>query len=165
MSAATVQPETAVQIHDAQKKASSLQRAKVAVQYLIDPKTGPQPAHLRTRTFLRSLRYLTIFIFWRLLRYARYAAVGALVAAVSGTAIGSVASGAALFIAPPGIFAGAGVGLLWAFARFGWNRAKARMRRHQHDEHADPRKDEQEDAVRSKHSSADSEPSFGSEPW
>lgn len=132
--------------HGTRAEHDALSKSKVAIKFLVDPKTGPQPTHLRTRTILRSLRYATIFIFWRLVRYAKYAAVGAIVAAVSGTAIGSVASGAAFLLAPTGILGGAGVGLLWAIGRFGWRRARARMDRRHHDESGDPRKDEQEDA-------------------
>ncbi|RMY91702.1 hypothetical protein D0861_02928 [Hortaea werneckii] len=132
--------------HGTRAEHDTLSKSKVAIKFLVDPKTGPQPTHLRTRTILRSLRYATIFIFWRLVRYAKYAAVGAIVAAVSGTAIGSVASGAAFLLAPTGILGGAGVGLLWAIGRFGWRRARARMDRRHHDESGDPRKDEQEDA-------------------
>jgi len=68
------------------------------------------------------------------------------VAAVSTTAIGSIASGAAFVVAPTGILGGAGVGLLWAVGKFGWRRARARVRRGEHDGHVDPRKDEYEDA-------------------
>ncbi|KAF2772902.1 hypothetical protein EJ03DRAFT_257281, partial [Teratosphaeria nubilosa] len=123
-----------------------LTKAKNTIKYMVDPKTGPQPAQLRTSAFLRSLRYITIFLFWRLVRYAKYAAVGAAVAAISGTAIGSVMSGAAFLIAPTGILGGAGVGLLWAVGRFGWRKAKARLQRGQHDGHGDPRQDEKADA-------------------
>jgi hypothetical protein len=91
------------------------------------------------------LQYIIIFIFWRLVRYAKYAAMGALVAAVAGTAIGSVASGAAFFIAPPDILSGAGLGVLWAVGRFGWRRARARMETAQR-ERVDPREDEKADA-------------------
>ncbi|TKA25238.1 hypothetical protein B0A50_05936 [Salinomyces thailandicus] len=125
---------------------SALQKSKAAIKFLVDPKTGPQPGGLQTRTLLRSLRYITIFLFWRLVRYAKYAAVGAAVAAVSGTAIGSVASGAAFFLAPTGILGGAGIGLLWAVGRFGWRRARARVGKGGHEGHGDPRKDEHEDA-------------------
>lgn len=76
------------------------------------------------------------------MRYAKYAAVGALVAAVSGTAIGSVVSGAAFVVAPTGILGGAGVGLVWALARFGWRRAKGRRE----GKGEDPRADERADA-------------------
>lgn len=128
------------------KETHALAKAKSTIKYLVDPKTGPQPTQLRTRAFLRSLRYITIFAFWRLVRYAKYAAVGALVAAISGTAIGSIASGAAFVIAPTGILGGAGVGLIWAVARFGWRRASGKVRKGKHDTHADPRKDEHTDA-------------------
>lgn len=129
-------------------KISSLTRAQNTINYMLDPKSGgPQPARLRTRAFLRSLRYATIFLFWRLVRYGKYAAVGALVAAISGTAIGSIVSGAAFVIAPTGILGGAGVGLLWAVGKFGWRRATARVRRRgEHEPHADPRQDEVEAA-------------------
>ena len=123
-------------------EAGSLDKAKTAIKYMLDPKTGPQPARLRTRTFLRSLRYIAIFAFWRLVRYAKYAAVGAIAAAVGGTVIGSVASGAAFVIAPTGIIGGAGMGIVWAVAKFGWRRTRGRMRKGEHDVHADPRKDE-----------------------
>ncbi|CZT20777.1 uncharacterized protein RCC_06635 [Ramularia collo-cygni] len=123
-----------------------LSTAKKHIQFMIDPKTSPQPTQLRTRAFLRSLRYITVFLFWRIVRYAKYAAIGAIVAAISGTAIGSVASGAAFLIAPTGILGGAGVGLLWAMARFGWNRASHRVRKKNGEVGADPRKDEQDDA-------------------
>jgi len=132
---------------DASKhQGDSLAKAKRTIQYMIDPRTGPQPGHLRTRAILRSLRYITIFVFLRLVRYAKYAVIGALTAAVSGTAVGSIVSGAAFLVAPTGILGGAGVGLLWAIGRFGWRRARARMQRGGQDETADPRKDEREDA-------------------
>lgn len=135
--------------HDAPpNQHTRLSAAKSHLKFMIDPKTGPQPTQLRTRAFLRSLRYLTVFIFWRLVRYAKYAAVGAIVAAISGTAIGSVASGAAFVIAPTGILGGAGVGLLWAVGKFGWRRARGRVGRKDGEEDADPRRDEGDDAER-----------------
>lgn len=70
--------------------------------------------------------------------------MGALVAAVSGTAIGSVMSGAAFVIAPTGILGGAGIGILWAVGKFGWRRARARMHKGEHE--ANPRQDEEADA-------------------
>ena len=129
---------------------STLTKTKQTLQYLYDPTTSPsQPSHLRTRSLLRTLRYLTIFLFWRLFRYAKYAATGALVTAVAGTAIGSVVSGAAFVIAPTGILGGAGVGVLWAVGRFGWRRARARVERRGGNGHreGDARRDEQADAV------------------
>lgn len=98
---------------------SRLTKTTSHLKYLYDPAHGPQPSSLRTRSLLRSARYIAIFLFWRIFRYAKYAATGALVAAVAGTAFGSVISGAAFVIAPTGILGGAGVGLLWATAKFG----------------------------------------------
>lgn len=106
---------------------SKLSKATNTIKYLYDPTHAPQPDRLRTRSLLRTARYISIFIFWRLFRYAKYAAMGALATAVAGTAIGSVVSGAAFVIAPTGILGGAGVGLLWAVGKFGWRRARGRV--------------------------------------
>jgi hypothetical protein len=75
-------------------------------------------------------------------RYAKYAATGALIAAVSGTAIGSLVSGVGFLVAPTGILGGAGVGLIWALAKFGWRRVGGRKGATSED----PRRDEREDA-------------------
>lgn len=130
---------------DHQSAQSKLSKASNSIKYLYDPANGPQPERLRTRSLLRSVRYISIFIFWRLFRYAKYAATGALAAAVAGTAIGSVVSGAAFVIAPTGILGGAGVGLLWAVGKFGWRRAKARVSKARSGD-GDARADEREDA-------------------
>lgn len=150
MSATVASPDALAVQGKAQREATSLAKAKNAIGFMIDPKTGAQPTHLRTRAFLRSFRYILIFAFWRLVRYAKYAAVGAIVAAISGTAIGSVASGAAFVIAPTGILGGAGIGILWAVGKFGWRRARARVQKGQHGQHADPRLDEKMDAESAK---------------
>ncbi|KAK3073676.1 hypothetical protein LTR53_004540 [Teratosphaeriaceae sp. CCFEE 6253] len=128
---------------------SSLAKAKSTVQYMISPTTSTQPGRFRTRAFLRSARYLFLFAFWRLVRYAKYAAVGAAVAAISGTAIGSIFSGAAFVLAPTGILGGAGVGLLWAVGKYGWRKATARVQGRvgaKRGKSGDPRKDERADA-------------------
>lgn len=146
-STTTSPPTNLTSIDKSQSEHSRMTKTKDTLKYLYEPKTGPQPSHLRTRTFLRSLRYFTIFLFWRLIRYAKYAAMGAIVAAVSGTAVASVASGAAFVIAPTGILGGAGMGLVWAVARFGWRRARARVGRHGGvDGSGDARADERADA-------------------
>jgi len=62
------------------------------------------------------------------------------VAAVSGTAIGSMVSGVGFLVAPTGILGGAGVGLVWALAKFGWKRVGGRTG------DGDARRDEREDA-------------------
>ena len=125
---------------------SKLTRTTNTLKYLYDPTHGPQPAHLRTRSLLRSARYIAIFLFWRLVRYAKYAAMGALATAVAGTAIGSVVSGAAFVVAPTGILGGAGAGVLWAVGRFGWRRARARVQGRGSGRGEDARSDERRDA-------------------
>lgn len=122
-----------------------LQKTTSHLKYLYSPSTtdpANQPAHLRTRTLLRSFRYLALFVFWRVVRYAKYAATGALIAAVSGTAIGSLVSGVGFLVAPTGILGGAGVGLVWALAKFGWRRVGKGRKGGE----GDPRRDEREDA-------------------
>jgi hypothetical protein len=138
---ATSTPTAHLATQDHHTAQSRLSKASDSIKYLYDPTHGPQPTRLRTRSLLRSARYIAIFIFWRLFRYAKYAAIGALGAAVAGTAVGSVVSGAAFVVAPTGIVGGAGAGLLWAIGKFGWRRARARMERS-----GDPRKDEKADA-------------------
>jgi len=124
------------------KASTALQQAQRTVSFLVHPDSSNAPARRRTRALLRSLRYIGVFLFWRLFRYAKYAAVGAITAAIAGTAIGSIASGAAFVVAPPGIFAGAGVGLVWGLGKFGW-RVLARRVWHGETHDADPRADEQ----------------------
>ena len=118
-----------------------LQKTTSHLKYLYSPSTANQPTHLRTRTLLRSFRYLALFVFWRVVRYAKYAATGALIAAVSGTAIGGLVSGVGFLVAPTGVLGGAGVGLVWALAKFGWRRV-GKGRKGGAGE--DPRRDERE---------------------
>jgi hypothetical protein len=146
MAASAAPPPSATALTSPQDRNSKLTKTTNTLKYLYDPTTAPQPSHLRSRTFLRSLRYISIFVFWRLVRYAKYAAMGALATAVAGTAIGSVASGAAFVIAPTGILGGAGVGLLWAVGKFGWRWARMRVDGRGRERGLDPRRDEREDA-------------------
>jgi hypothetical protein len=143
MSTPTASPDLTTQTPSKEQQ-TRLQKTTSHLKYLYSP-TDPanQPAHLRTRTLLRSFRYLALFVFWRVVRYAKYAATGALIAAVSGTAIGSVVSGVGFLVAPTGILGGAGVGLVWALAKFGWRRV-GKGRKGGAGE--DPRRDEREDA-------------------
>lgn len=127
-----------------ERLSTALQTTRRNAAYLFDPKSNPGPAARKTRLLLRSARYIFVFAFWRLVRYAKYAAVGALTAAVAGTAFGTVTGGIGFVFAPPGILAGAGVGLLWGVAKFGWRTAVARVRSGK-TEGADPRSDERAD--------------------
>jgi hypothetical protein len=143
MAASHLKAQGDLEAADPKTKASTtLQQAKRTVAYLAHPDASNAPDRRRTRALLRSFRYVSVFIFWRLVRYAKYAAVGAITAAIAGTAIGSVASGAAFIIAPPGIFAGAGVGLIWGLGKFGW-RVLAKRVRTGETHNANPRLDEQ----------------------
>jgi hypothetical protein len=80
------------------------------------------------------------------LRTIRYAIVGSVIAAVAGTALGPLASGAAFFLAPTGILAGAGVGIMWALFKFRWRRFATTVKEGREDL-ADARSDERSDAV------------------
>lgn len=144
MSATATSPDLATTTptsSQTQTQQSHLQKTTSHLKYLYSPTPANQPAHLRTRTLLRSFRYLALFVFWRVVRYAKYAATGALIAAVSGTAIGSLVSGVGFLVAPTGILGGAGVGLIWALAKFGWRRVGRKGAASE-----DPRRDEREDA-------------------
>ncbi|MCJ1230587.1 hypothetical protein MMC12_007261 [Toensbergia leucococca] len=105
-----------------QKSDKAINSYKTSLNYLISPSSPARPARLRTRAFLRAVRFIGIFVFWRLVRYAKYLAIGSLVTAVGATALGSVVSGAAVVVAPTGILASAGVGLLWGVGRWGFRR-------------------------------------------
>jgi hypothetical protein len=91
------------------------------LSYLYDPKNNAhRPASLRTRAGLQTLRYVLTFAFWRIARMVKYALIGSLVAAVGGTVLGPFMGAAAFLVAPSGILAFAGAGLIWGVARFGW---------------------------------------------
>jgi len=99
---------------------SALASAKRNFTYLVSPSTLPASAQprLRTRALLRTLRYITQFVFWRAVRWAKYAAVGALVAGISATALGSVVTGAAWIAAPPTIGGGILASVVWGVGKF-----------------------------------------------
>ena len=108
-----------------ERSSSALSSAKRNLRYLYDPESakaiGARPGAFRTRALLRSLRYIGIFIFWRIVRYAKYALVGSVMAAIGASAIGS---GAAFVLAPPTILSSIGVGIIWAMGKWGFNRLR-----------------------------------------
>lgn len=116
----TLEIETAA---DASSK-SALRSLKQNVHFLFDPASSTQPARFRTRALLRTLRYASIFIFWRVVRYAKYAVVGSIVAAVSATAFGGMISGVGWILAPPSIIGSVGIGILWWGGRFAFRRLR-----------------------------------------
>lgn len=108
------------------RSSSALTSAKRNLHYLFTPDSpnAPHPAHLRTRALLRSLRFIGIFIFWRVVRYAKYALVGSIVAAIGASALGGVVSGAAFVLAPPTLATSLGIGLIWAVGKWGFRKMR-----------------------------------------
>ena len=106
------------------RSSSALTSAKQNLSYLLDPSSpnSPRPVHLRTRALLRSLHFLGVFIFWRIVRYAKYALVGSIIAAVGASVFGGVLSGAAFVIAPPTIATSVGIGAIWALGKWGFRK-------------------------------------------
>ncbi|EON62666.1 hypothetical protein W97_01890 [Coniosporium apollinis CBS 100218] len=102
-------------------ESSALASAKRNIAFLLHPNDArDRPTRLRTRALLRTVRYIAVFIFWRLVRYAKYAVIGSLTAAAAGTVVGTLLSPAAFLVAPGGVLGGAVVGLGWGFVRVGW---------------------------------------------
>jgi len=108
-----------------ERSSSALSAAKRNLRYLYDPESakvvGARPGAFRTRALLRSLRYIGIFVFWRIVRYAKYALIGSVMAAIGASAIGS---GAAFVLAPPTMLSSIGVGIIWAIGRWGFKRMR-----------------------------------------
>jgi hypothetical protein len=110
-----------------QQSQSALIAAKRNFQYLINPKTqAAHPSGLRTRALLRTVRYITTFILWRLVRYAKFIAVGAAVAAVGATAFGSVITGVAWIAAPTSIAAAIASATVWSVGKWAARRLHRR---------------------------------------
>jgi len=102
---------------------SALASAKRNFSYLINPSTATgQPQRFRTRALLRTLRYVTKFIFWRIVRYAKYVAIGSLVAAIGATAFGSVITGVAWIAAPTSFGASIIAATVWYSGKWGARR-------------------------------------------
>lgn len=138
---ATQSNVSASQVHEREKQAHALaaeNRAKSSVRqnlsYLFNPSTstGP-PARLRTRALLRVLHSVGVFLYWKAVRWAKYAIVGAVVGAIGSFAVaGSLASGVGFLVAPPGILASIAVGGVWYTAKFAWRRIQRRRNKTGH---------------------------------
>lgn len=115
-----------------QQSNSALVSAKRNLNYLISPtsKDIEKPTRFRTRALLRSVRYLGQFIIWRLVRWAKYVAVGALVAAVSATALGGAISGVAWLAAPPTLGASIIAASVWGIGRFAARKLHTQWKKH-----------------------------------
>lgn len=68
------------------------------LRYLIKGDNLPS-ASFQRRSLLRTARYALKFIFWRLVRYAKYALVGAAVAAAGTGILGTLTGGAGFILA------------------------------------------------------------------
>jgi len=118
---------------------SALTALKRNFKYLVAPSSVSATQQPR----LRTLRYLTQFIFWRAVRWAKNAAVGALVAGISATAIGSVVTGAAWVVAPPTIGGGIVASVVWGVGKFLAGRVHRRWERRGGDEGVERREREE----------------------
>lgn len=61
-------------------------------------------------------RYVIKYVIRRLIRYAKYAAIGGVVAVLGGTMLGTLGSGLAFFAAPS-LGVGMGIGVITAMAK------------------------------------------------
>lgn len=101
-----------------QQSSSALVSARRNLGYLINPdKSADHPSRFRTRALLRSVRYIGIFIFWRIVRYAKYVAVASIVATVGAAASGVIAPFAWL-AAPPTMTAAIISASIWGVGKF-----------------------------------------------
>ncbi|RMZ74913.1 hypothetical protein DV737_g5617, partial [Chaetothyriales sp. CBS 132003] len=102
-----------------QQADSALIKARRNFNFLISPDSAAnRPARFRTRAFLRTFHYIGQFVIWRLVRWAKYAAVGLAAAALGATAVGSVVSGVAWIAAPPTIGTSILVACIWGVGKF-----------------------------------------------
>ncbi|KAF1833527.1 hypothetical protein BDW02DRAFT_378230 [Decorospora gaudefroyi] len=106
---------------------SALASTKRNLRYLYDPKTAPNAvSSRRTRALLRVLRSSLIFVFWRIVRYAKYVAIGSLVATIGAGAFGALVSGAGFVLAPTGIAGTIFAATVWGVGKFAVKRVKKR---------------------------------------
>ncbi|KAK4614232.1 hypothetical protein CLAFUW4_08766 [Fulvia fulva] len=113
-----------------QQSTSALRSARRNFSYLLNPGTSTdRPNRLRTRALLRTFRYIAQFIIWRLVRWAKYAAVGFAVATVAATGFGTVVSGARFVLAPTGIAGSIVAASVWGVGKFVARKANARWKR------------------------------------
>ncbi|KAJ4340564.1 hypothetical protein N0V95_007488 [Ascochyta clinopodiicola] len=110
---------------------SALATTKQNLRYLYNPQTAGAGAvsSRRTRALLRVLRSSLIFVFWRVVRYAKYVAIGSLVATIGAGAIGTFVSGAGFVLAPTGIAGTIIASSVWGIGRFAIRRVRGRWER------------------------------------
>ena len=108
---------------------TALASTKRNLRYLYDPQTARGVDSRRTRAFLRVLRSSLLFVFWRAVRYAKYVAIGTLVATVGAGAFGSMVSGVGFVLAPTGIVGTVVAMSVWGVGRFAVRRVRGRWGR------------------------------------
>ncbi|GAA5910913.1 hypothetical protein JCM6882_001930 [Rhodosporidiobolus microsporus] len=125
-----------------------LGRTRANAAYLINPTTAAAPRSLVTRSSLKTVRYVLKFVFWRLVRYAKYALIGAGTAALAGTFIGTALPVVGALIVPSMPVAAA-MGATTALIKFTWRHRGNHFRQGwlAGGEGRDARKDEQRDAA------------------
>lgn len=117
-----------------QQSSSALVSAKRNFSFLINPdRAANHPARFRTRALLRTVRYISIFIFWRIVRYAKYVAIASIVATVGAAASGVIAPFAWL-AAPPTMSAAIISASIWGVGKFGAKRLHKRWEKTGKDE-------------------------------
>ncbi|PVI04695.1 hypothetical protein DM02DRAFT_611315 [Periconia macrospinosa] len=99
---------------------SALTSTKQNLRYLYDPKTAPAQSvqSRRTRAALRLVRSSLVFVFWRMVRYAKYVAIGSLIATIGAGAFGTIVSGAGFVLAPTGIAGTIMAATVWGLGKF-----------------------------------------------
>ncbi|BGP13242.1 hypothetical protein JCM10213_004988 [Rhodosporidiobolus nylandii] len=126
---------------------SKLARTSANLKYLVNPATATAPGGLVSRSSLKTLRYVVKFVFWRLVRYAKYALIAAGTTALAGTVIGTALPwvGALVF---PSVPVAAAMGATTALIKFTWRHRGNRFRQGwlAGGEGRDARKDEAGDA-------------------
>ncbi|GAA5826115.1 hypothetical protein JCM11251_007170 [Rhodosporidiobolus azoricus] len=125
-----------------------LARTRANAAYLLNPKAAAAPAGFFTRSGLRTTRYVLKFVFWRLVRYAKYAIIGAGTAALAGTFIGTALPWVGAILVPSMPVA-ALMGATTALIKFTWRHRGNHFRQGWlvAGEGRDARKDEQRDAA------------------
>lgn len=140
--------------------------AKRNFSYLVSPsKAKDHPSRFRTRAFLRTLRYVGVFVFWRLVRWAKYIAVGSLVAAIGATAFGGMISGVAWIAAPPTLGASILAGTVWGVGKIGARRLHKRWERTGRDMGQAEREEKEDESPIKREGTLGQETGPGAIPW
>ncbi|GAA5902819.1 hypothetical protein JCM8208_006484 [Rhodotorula glutinis] len=98
---------------------SKLARTRANLAYLANPKGAGAPSSLVTRSSLKTFRYILRFVFWRMVRYAKYAIVGAGAAALAGTFAGAAIPWVGALLVPS-VPVAAAMGATTALIKFTW---------------------------------------------